>query len=560
MIKRLPLLLFSLAALNGEYASAQLNINSAQFFIEAGATVTVQGDLTSNTNILGTGKILLKGSALQNVNMGGNTIPNLELDNASHAALTSAAVIGTDLKFSNGQLRLGTNNLTIANGATITTPSTTSFVVTNGTGVLKKNNLSASFLFPIGFSGTEYNPLTLDNTGGTADNYSVRALQNVLADGINPATTSFANNAWVVAEDVAGGSNLTMMGGWSTGDELPTFNRDKSGIGRYLSGSDWDLPASQTLAASGTNPYLRTRTGVTSVGTFAVADQKLTNRGSLSLKVFLQGAYSGSGGGVGAGYMRDALRNAGALPTTQPYGTGPAVGKFAYQGVDGGTEAVAPAVFDVQAPTDNNIVDWVFVTLYDNSATPVKLQTRAALLQRDGDVVDLDGVSPLSMPIDGNGPYHVSVGHRMHLSVRTPSSVTLTKNGAAATWDFTTALTQAYKDPAISTAQMISVTNGGVPKFTMIGGNTDGMTNTGANGRTVIYSGSGNDKAPILSIGLSGNSATTQPINTPALYASHGRFDLNMNAVIVYSGSGNDPAIILAATGGDVSVTAKEHQ
>lgn len=563
MIKRLPVLLFSVAVLSGKFTTAQLNINSAQFFIESGATVTVQGDLTSNTSILGTGKILLKGSANQNVSMNGNTIPNLELDNAANATLTSAAIIGTDLLFTNGSLLLGANNLTIASGATITSPSSAKFVITNGAGMLKKNALAGSFLFPVGASASEYNPLTLDNTGGTSDNFTVRANPNVLVDGVNPATSDFANASWTVAEDVAGGSNLTLMAGWDGPDELASFNRAKSGVARYVSGSDWDLPASQTLAASGADPYLRTRTGVSTLGTFAVADLQLTNRATLSLRVFLQGAYTGTGGGIGAGFMRDALRNAGALPTTQPYGAGAPVGKFTHQGVDGGTETVAASVFNVQAVTDNNIVDWVFVTLYDNSPVPVKLQTRAALLQRDGDVVDLDGVSPLSMPFDANGTYHVAVGHRNHLSIRTPnvSPLTLTEGGAAGTWDFTTAVGQAYQDPALAPATpMILVTTSGVPKWSMIGGNTDGMTNTALPGRQVLYSGANNDKGPILTIGLSGASGGIVPVNTPALYASHGRFDLNLNATVSYSGANNDPAIVLTAVGGAPSTATREHQ
>jgi hypothetical protein len=557
MIKGLPVILFSVAALAGNVASAQLNINNAQFFIEAGATVTVQGDLTSNTNILGTGKIILKGSGNQNVNMNGNTIPTLEIDNAANTTLTGPATIGSELIFTNGLLQLGNHNLTLSNTAPITGGASNKFIVTNGTGAVKKNGLSGSFTYHVGYSASEYNPLTLDNTGGTADNYTVKANQNVLADGTNPATMDFANNSWTVSEDAAGGSNLTMMAGWDVADELTNFDRSKSGIARYVSGTDWDLPASQTVAASGSDPFVRTRTGVTTLGTFAVADRQYTNRATLSLKAYLHGAYYLTAGTTG-GLMRDNLRANGALPTTQPYSTG----KFAHQGVDGGTETANASVFGVAADPANSIVDWVFVTLFSNASTPVKLQTRSALIQRDGDIVDVDGVSPLSMPIDANGTYHVSVGHRNHLSARTPnaSPVNMTEGGAAATWDFTTGVTQAYKDPAIATNPLISVTTGGITKSALIGGNVDGMTNTGANGRTVIYSGSGNDKQPVLTGGLSGNSGSTQPINSPALYASHGRFDLNMNGTIVYSGSGNDPAVVLHAVGGDVNITAREHQ
>lgn len=118
-----------------KFSNAQLTIQSgAQFFIETGATVTVQGDITSNADILGTGKILLKGSANQNVNMNNFSIPKLEIDNVSNATLTGAAKIGTDLTFTNGNIILGSNNLTMASGASFITPSNAKFIVTNGSG------------------------------------------------------------------------------------------------------------------------------------------------------------------------------------------------------------------------------------------------------------------------------------------------------------------------------------------------------------------------------------------------------------------------------------------
>ncbi len=543
-------------------AFAQLTINNAQLFIESGATVTVQGDMSSNANIGGTGKILLKGSSTQNVNMNGFTIPNLDIENPLNANLTGNAIIGNNLNFTIGSLRIGNNTLTVANNATVTNATNAKFIVTNGTGSVKKNNLGAagntSFTFPIGYSAAEYNPVTVTNTG-TADNYAARATQQVLVDGVTPATSDFANNSWVITEEVAGGSNLAIDGTWSSADELSNFNRLKAGIARYTAGSDWDLPASNVLAAAGAGPYTRNRSGITNVGTFAVADLQFVNKARVNLKVFLQGAYTGSGGGIAAGLMRDQLRANNILPVSQPYNAG----KFIHQGVEGGTETVAASVFNVAAVTDNNIVDWVFVTLLDGNVPATKLQTRTALLQRDGDIVDLDGVSPLSLPINQNGNYHISVGHRNHLSVRTPnaSPLNLVENAVSpVSWDFTTAVNKAYADPTItSNAPLIAVTFSGNTKYCLIGGNTDGMTNTGANGRTVIYSGSGNDKSSILSAALAGNSSGSLTI-TAANYQTLGRYDLNMNGSVIYSGSGNDPIVILNALGSNTSVTAKEHQ
>jgi hypothetical protein len=88
--------------------NAQLYISSgATLQIQTGAIVTVQGDVTSSADILGPGKLQLKGSSNQNVNMNGFTIPNLEIDNAANATLTGNTRIGTDLLFTNGNVQIG---------------------------------------------------------------------------------------------------------------------------------------------------------------------------------------------------------------------------------------------------------------------------------------------------------------------------------------------------------------------------------------------------------------------------------------------------------------------
>ncbi|MFN8289856.1 MAG: hypothetical protein U0U70_06350 [Chitinophagaceae bacterium] len=542
----------------GLAAQAQLKIDNATFFIGAGATVTVQGDVTSNVDIQGTGLLQLKGSSLQNIDMGGHSIPNLEIDNTSNVALLGSNTrIGTSLLFTNGRLQTGNQHLVISSTAGITGYNSSRFVQTNGTGVLTREGLgTASFVYPVGYGPGEYNPLTVANNG-TVDDISVRCLQNVLANGLTGAviTSDFANNSWVVSEAVAGGSSLTMTGEWTAGDELPGFDRTKSGIARYNTGTDWDLPANIVGTASGSGPYSNLRNAVNTIGVFAVADMEKVNRANMALKIFLQGAFSGTAG-TGGGLMRDNYRSSGVLPATQPYGTG----KFAHTGLQGGSESFNPAILAVTG--NDAIVDWVFVTLHDASNPSTKYQTRAALLQRDGDVVDMDGVSPLSMPINADGNYIVSVGHRNHLSVRVPntSPLNLVENGSTASWDFTTGMAQAYTDGSITTnGPMIAVTTSGVTKFCLIGGNTDGVATAGINGRKVIYSGSGNDRGPVLSAGLGGNASITNVI-TAGNFATMARYDLTMNGVIIYSGSGNDPLIISAALGGNTSATATEHQ
>src|ERR1700709_2678669 len=109
-LKKLHLALMAFGTVVCNIASAQLFIDQATFTIQSGATVTVQGDVTSNVDIQGTGKVILKGSANQNVNMGGFSVPKLEIDNAANVTFTGSAKVSDSLIFTNGKIVLGNNN------------------------------------------------------------------------------------------------------------------------------------------------------------------------------------------------------------------------------------------------------------------------------------------------------------------------------------------------------------------------------------------------------------------------------------------------------------------
>jgi hypothetical protein len=118
-MKRNYLLLFFAFLSVGSYAQLTIQ-NGATFFIQPGATVTVQGDITSNANIQGTGILLLKGSALQTVNMNGFSIdPAVQIENSNNVALGGAAIINGSLAFTLGKVQLSNFDLTLAAAATI---------------------------------------------------------------------------------------------------------------------------------------------------------------------------------------------------------------------------------------------------------------------------------------------------------------------------------------------------------------------------------------------------------------------------------------------------------
>jgi hypothetical protein len=534
-LRNLRLALLACGTVLCNIASAQLFIDQATFTIQAGATVTVQGDVTSNVDIQGTGKVILKGTANQNVNMNGFSVPNVEVDNTSNVTLTGNAKIAGDLLFTNGKVLLGNNNLSLANAGTVTGATSAKYVVTNGTGRLIKAALGATaFTFPIGNSTTTYNPLTISNAG-TADSIGARASATVLSAGTSGTayTKEVVNNTWIVTESVAGGSNLSVTATWSGTEELAGFDRTRGGLSYYIptpgATQGWDLLNSQTAAAAGANPYTYTRTGITSVGAFAVGTRPVLSPLLVTPKIFLQGAYNTT-----LDRMSDALRTANLIPTTEPYST--ALGgtllsaSNATRGSGGGETATASVVGAAAGvATDNTIVDWVLVQLHRTSDNVV-ISQRAALLQRDGDVVDTDGVSPVNIAGNAAGSYFVSVKHRNHIGVRIASSIALAKT-TNTNYDFSSALTQALA-PTSSTAMTNKYGAAfTTTRFMLWGGN-------GTPNGTLRYAGSQNDENALLN---------TAPLNGNKGLVAPGYFltDFNMNGVVRYAGSANDENMLL---------------
>ncbi len=63
----------------------------------------------------------------------------------------------------------------------------------------------------------------------------------------------------------------------------------------------------------------------------------------------------------------------------------------------------------------------MFLELRNTTVSPgnTVLQTRSALVQRDGDIVDIDGVSPVTFNNVASANYVIAVRHRNHLGLST---------------------------------------------------------------------------------------------------------------------------------------------
>ena len=122
----------------------------------------------------------------------------------------------SSLNLNGGKITLGSNNLSTNS---VIGGTSSSFVITDGSGVLKINNIgTTAILFPVGANASTYTPATLTNSG-TIDNYSLRTEQN-LPSCLTAASDKSVSILWDIAEETPTGSNVALTlnyGGSSTG-------------------------------------------------------------------------------------------------------------------------------------------------------------------------------------------------------------------------------------------------------------------------------------------------------------------------------------------------------
>ncbi|WP_299886289.1 LamG domain-containing protein [uncultured Lacinutrix sp.] len=230
-------------------------------------------------------------------------------------------------------------------------------------------------------------------------------------------------------------------------------------------------------------------------------------------KVFLQGALLGNTNGL----MRDDLRTNNYLPTTSPYADGLTCDASVFN--TGGTSATGLL--------EDDIVDWIWVELRDETDNTAVIVSTSALLQRDGDVVAVDGVSNPDFLIPYKNHY-VTLKHRNHLGVMTANTIAL--NGTAVPINFTDATMPI-------TFGTNAQTTFGIPTNTlaMWAGDSNG------DGR-INYSGAISDVPFIRSQVF--NDPNNSVFGGPpvASYSSEGYFgtDVNMDSNSVYSGTTSD--------------------
>lgn len=557
MKKLLTLILFSGMAVG---ASAQLVNQGGSIVIEQGATLVVESDITNNGTgtINNSGTIEVKGnltsvatatftsSSASKLKFTGDSPSAVDLKagtmlndvemakTAEDVTLASDLDINGDLTFTedDNQIILGANSIALSpTSAADNSLVTNSFIVTNGAGVVTKEGLSTAFEFPVGAATDSQNDITLTEAG-TADDISVRVLANAYdapATQTDVMTEDVVNATWEITEATTGGSDLTAAPSWIAADETATFDNTDAAVYQF-NGTDYTALAATGAATTASGITTVSNPGLVLDGTdYVIAGDGGLASALLEIKVFLQGAYD-----TADGMMHDKLRTiaGGQLPLTEPY-TG--LASFTHFG-EGGNEAVGSSSdFDYTLDGDD-VVDWIFVELRSDATTIVA--TVSGLLQRDGDIVNVDG-EPIKFSSLANGDYFIVVKHRNHLGVRSNSAVTLNKGGLTQ-YDFSTAASQALN------SQQTELETG---VWGIYGGNVNNDVNNITAYRFIRMTGSNstsNDYESLRDI-LSGNPASVLPF-------VYNTGDLNMDGFVRMTGStaaSNDYEFLRAVLNGN---------
>ncbi len=241
------------------------------------AAYTNNGSITGNN-------MQLAGAVSQTV--GGNgSIDSLQINNAQGVGLGGNQTIEKSLLLTLGNLSLHAFNLVVSDSlvpgqASLQGGSSTSYVVADGGGFLQQEvaNTGSNVIFPIGTAGS-YLPATVSLAPGSP-NYTLGAsLYDSVYSAYNgsdlPVGAGIASDAvertWLLHpfRTTGTGSPLaTVSLQWNPADEATGFVRGGNLQLAHYTGGAWN--AGPNLLATGSDPYVLTRSGLTSFSPFGI--------------------------------------------------------------------------------------------------------------------------------------------------------------------------------------------------------------------------------------------------------------------------------------------------
>jgi|GEM_PF-2551747 len=377
-------------------------------------------------------------------------------------ALAAALKIGHSFVFDvdQGDVMLQGHDFVLNSEATLAGYRPQRMIVTGNSidGHVVRQEYTGPFVFPVGIAEGDYTPVSVDNT---VDNTIHVSVQDYAGSGsIETDTDKGVDRTWNIYAGVAAGNSCidlqhnTATNGsqFTAGSHYVTrYGISPNNTGDEAGSTAWQVntagagTATGSLTTGGSIADASERSRCyTDLATDPLANMAYFTKSSagelcLQIRVYLEGSLINNGGQVssdGRPLMRDDLRHSpftgqNYIPKEDPYQTPSAyvdmTGHYSMQlpGSGAAYQSVtdSAAVFGVSG--EDAIVDWVYVELRSKTDSTEVVATRSGLLQRDGDVVDVDGVSCLKFPGVLPDAYYVAVRHRNHLGAMTATAQTV---------------------------------------------------------------------------------------------------------------------------------------
>jgi autotransporter-associated beta strand protein len=195
-----------------------LTVTSGSLVIDAGATLTVSGSFTGGGTITNNGTIIVKGSStFPGATTTVSAMNNLEINRSAGVILNKDMTVTGTLTLTSGVLDVSTTTLTVS--GTISGATSANYIKTSSTGGLKQSVSTSAVAFPVGNSA--YNPITLTNNTGAADNFTVRVIDEVYANGTSSGSvvsTLRVQRTWDIAKatpSANAGTGVDMVFNWT---------------------------------------------------------------------------------------------------------------------------------------------------------------------------------------------------------------------------------------------------------------------------------------------------------------------------------------------------------
>ena len=228
----------------------------------------------------------------------------------------------------------------------------------------------------------------------------------VVADDFN----TFLNYYSTVTKVINESSGLGLSG---KGEELSLFSLN----GTLIDTVEYNDKAPWPTSPDGDGPTLELKhpdlnnifgenwnASTNNFGTPGEANSTIQRKVTVDVKVYIEGAYTG------LNTMYHGLSESSQIPLNQPFNLTP----WFYEG----SEQL------IELPNEE-ITDWIFVELREETSSTTVQAKRAALLKNDGTIADLDGESDLAFYDLDPGDYYIIVHHRNHLSIMSSSKITI---------------------------------------------------------------------------------------------------------------------------------------